>query len=213
MFTGIVQDTGKVISRTVKGDSLRFCVEPASKNYLKDIKAGDSISINGACMTVVSKKQNKFEFTTIKESLSKTNLSSLKLRDLVNLEKAMTFNSKLDGHIVQGHVDTTGKVKKINTLKDSWEYFIEFPRKFSCYVIYVGSISVNGVSLTVAQIVSDNSNKTLIKVAIIPHTFEVTNFKKLKVNDMVNIEFDMLGKYVNRIFENKKKKKNKKTGS
>jgi len=208
MFTGIVQDTGKVISRTVKGDSLRFCIEPDSKNYLKDVSAGESISINGACMTVVSKTQNKFEFTTIKESLSKTNLSSLKLKDLVNLEKAMTFNSKLDGHIVQGHVDTTGKIKKIVTLKDSWEYFIEFPRKFSCYVIYVGSISVNGVSLTVAQIVSDNSKKTLIKVAIIPHTFEVTNFKKLKVNDAVNIEFDMLGKYVNRIFE-----KNKKTGS
>ncbi len=152
--------------------------------------------------------QNKFEFTTIKESLSKTNLSSLKLKDLVNLEKAMTLNSRLDGHIVQGHVDTTGKIKKIVTLKDSWEYYIEFPVKFSCYVIYVGSISVNGVSLTVAQIVSDNSKKTLIKVAIIPHTFEVTNFKDLKVNDTVNIEFDMLGKYVNRIFE-KKKKKNK----
>lgn len=208
MFTGIVQDTGKVISRTIKGDSIRFCVEPVSKNYLKDISAGDSISINGACMTVVNKSQNKFEFTTIKESLSKTNLSSLKLKDLVNLEKAMTLNSRLDGHIVQGHVDTTGKIKKIVTLKDSWEYFIEFPVKFSCYVIYVGSISVNGVSLTVAQIVSDNSKKTLIKVAIIPHTFEVTNFKDLKVNDTVNIEFDMLGKYVNRIFE-KKKKKNK----
>jgi len=208
MFTGIVQDTGKVISRTIKGDSIRFCVEPGSKNYLKDVSAGDSISINGACMTVVSKSQNKFEFTTIKESLSKTNLSSLKLKDLVNLEKAMTLNSRLDGHIVQGHVDTTGKIKKIVTLKDSWEYFIEFPVKFSCYVIYVGSISVNGVSLTVAQIVSDNSKKTLIKVAIIPHTFEVTNFKELKVNDTVNIEFDMLGKYVNRIFE-KKKKKNK----
>lgn len=208
MFTGIVQDTGKVISRTVKGDSLRFCVEPVSKNYLKDVSAGDSISINGACMTVVSKSQNKFEFTTIKESLGKTNLSSLKLKDLINLEKAMTLNSRLDGHIVQGHVDTTGKIKKIVTLKDSWEYFIEFPVKFSCYVIYVGSISVNGVSLTVAQIVSDNSKNTLIKVAIIPHTFEVTNFKKLKVNDSVNIEFDMLGKYVNRIFE-KKKKKNK----
>ncbi len=208
MFTGIVQDTGKVISKISKGDSLKFFVEPSKKNYLKDIKQGDSISINGACMTVVSKNQNKFEFTTIKESLGKTNLSSLKLKDLVNLEKAMTLNSRLDGHIVQGHVDTTGIIKKIVTLKDSWEYFIEFPVKFSCYVIYVGSISVNGVSLTVAQIVSDNSKKTLIKVAIIPHTFEVTNFKDLKVNDAVNIEFDMLGKYVNRIFK-KKKKKNK----
>jgi riboflavin synthase len=204
MFTGIIQDTGKVTGKIIQGDSLRFIVEPSEKNFLKDIQKGESISINGACMTVVEKSKNKFEFTTVKESLSKTNLSLLKLEDLVNLEKAMTLNSKLDGHIVQGHVDTTGVIKKINTLKDSWEYFIDFSGEFGQNVIYVGSISVNGVSLTVAQIVKESKKSVLIKVAIIPHTFDVTNFRVLKVNDAVNIEFDMLGKYVKRIFEGKK---------
>lgn len=204
MFTGIVQDTGKVTARTLKGDSIIFKVSPSAKNFLKDISEGESISINGACMTVTWKSKDQFEFTTVNESLSKTNLSLLKLDDLVNLEKAMTLNSRLDGHIVQGHVDSTGIVKKINTLKDSWEYFIEFSGKFRQNVIYVGSISVNGVSLTIAQIVKDSNKKVQIKVAIIPHTFEVTNFRKLKVNDAVNIEFDMLGKYVKRLVEIKK---------
>ncbi|HMS34848.1 MAG TPA: riboflavin synthase [Ignavibacteria bacterium] len=203
MFTGIVQDTGKVTGRIIKGDSLKFQVEPSDKTFLKDIKAGESISINGACMTVERKSQGKFEFTTVNESLSKTNLSVLKLKDLVNLEKAMTLNSRLDGHIVQGHVDTTGEIKKINTLKDSREYFIEFSGEFRQNVIYVGSISVNGVSLTIAQIINESRKSVLIKVAIIPHTFEVTNFKNMKVNDPVNIEFDMLGKYVKRIFDKK----------
>ena len=201
MFTGIVQDTGKVISKITKGDSLRFCVEPSVKNYLKDIKQGDSISINGACMTVTKKMPGKFEFTTVKESLSKTNLSLLKINDLVNLEKAMTLNAKLDGHIVQGHVDSTGKITKIIKLKDSWEFFIEFSSKFRQNVIYVGSIAVNGVSLTVAQIIKDKGKNVLIKVAIIPHTFDVTNFGTMKKNDVVNIEFDMLGKYVKRLIE------------
>lgn len=204
MFTGIVQDTGKVTGRIIKGDSLKFQVEPSDKTFLKDIKAGESISINGACMTVERKRQGKFDFTTVNESLSKTNLSTLKLKDLVNLEKAMTLSSRLDGHIVQGHVDTTGTIKKIITLKDSWEYFIEFSGEFRQNVIYVGSISVNGVSLTIAQIVKESRRDVLIKVAIIPHTFEVTNFKNMKVNDPVNIEFDMLGKYVKRILDYKK---------
>lgn len=203
MFTGIVQDTGKVTGKSIRGDSLRFIVEPSERSFLKDIQKGESISINGACMTVVEKSMNKFEFTTVKESLSKTNLSTLKLKDLVNLEKAMTLNSRLDGHIVQGHVDTTGIIKKINTLKDSWEYFIEFSGEFGQNVIYVGSISVNGVSLTVAQIVKESKKSVLIKVAIIPHTFDVTNFRLLKVNDEVNIEFDMLGKYVKRLIDRK----------
>ncbi len=203
MFTGIVQDTGKVTSKTIKGDSIIFTVAPSAKDFLKDVSEGESISINGACMTVTGKSKDKFEFTTVNESLSKTNLSLLKLKDLVNLEKAMTLNSRLDGHIVQGHVDSTGIIRKINTLKDSWEYFIEFSGKFRQNVIYVGSISVNGVSLTIAQIVRESSKKVLIKVAIIPHTFEVTNFRNLKVNDVVNIEFDMLGKYVRRLMEKK----------
>lgn len=201
MFTGIIQDMSKVISKKSHGDSLKFSVKPVSKTFLKNVKTGDSISINGACMTVESRSAGSFEFTTVMESLSKTNLSMLKINDLVNLEKAMTLASKLDGHIVQGHVDTTGTVKKIVTNEDSWEFYIEFDSKFRENIISIGSIAVNGVSLTIAEIVKEDTKKIQIKVAIIPHTFEVTNFKTLREKDIVNLEFDMLGKYVNRIFK------------
>jgi len=201
MFTGIVTDMGKIVANKPKGDSIKFLVEPTIRQYLNDIKTGDSMSINGACMTIESKRVNKFEFTTIKESLSKTNLGDLKIGSYVNLEKPMKLNSKLDGHIVQGHVDATGIVKKINKLEDSWEYFIEFSSKFRDNIIYVGSISINGISLTVAEIVKENKKSVLVKVAIIPHTYEVTNFKYFKINDRVNIEFDIMGKYVMRKLE------------
>jgi len=210
MFTGIVTDMGKIAANKPKGDSIKFLVEPTIRQYLNDIKTGDSMSINGACMTVEAKKGNKFEFTTINESLSKTNLGDLKTGSYVNLEKPMKQNSKIDGHIVQGHVDTTGVVKKINRLKDSWEYFIEFSSRFRDNIIYVGSISINGVSLTVAEIVKENKKSVLVKVAIIPHTYDVTNFKYFKINDRVNIEFDMMGKYVMRKLEGLKPKKFKK---
>jgi riboflavin synthase len=200
MFTGIIQDLGKVIGKIAKGDSIKLTVEPLSKTFLMGIKTGDSISINGACMTVEKKAAKNFEFTTIMESLRKTNLSLLKLNDLANIEKAMTLSSRLDGHIVQGHVDTTGIIKTIFLKNDIREYFIEFDSKFRDNIIYVGSIAINGVSLTIAGIVRENSKSVLIKVSIIPHTFNVTNFKQLKEKDKVNIEFDMLGKYVNRIF-------------
>ncbi|MBS1551840.1 MAG: riboflavin synthase [Bacteroidetes bacterium] len=201
MFTGIVQDLGKIISRKVKGDSIKFTVSPTINGYLKDVKAGESISVNGACMTAETVHKNRFEFTTINESLSKTNLSLLSENDFINLEKAMKMDSKLDGHIVQGHVDTTGIVKKIIKLKDSYEFFIEFTSRFRNNIIYVGSIAVNGVSLTIADIVKETKRSILIKVAIIPHTMEVTNFRYLKAGDKVNIEFDLMGKYVQRILK------------
>lgn len=201
MFTGIIQDTGKVDSRIKNGDSVRFTVKPVSNNFLNDVKIGDSISINGACMTIEKKSKDTFKFTTVKESLNKTNLSQLKINDFINLEKAMTLNSKIDGHIVQGHIDATGIVKKINSMKDSYEFFIEFPAKFRDNIIYVGSISINGVSLTIAEILVDKSKSVLIKIAIIPHTYKVTNFHLLKEKDIVNIEFDMMGKYVKRILK------------
>lgn len=207
MFTGIITDMGKIIANKRKGDSIKFLVEPTIRQYLNDIKTGDSMAINGACMTVEGKRVNKFEFTTIKESLSKTNLGDLKIGSYVNLEKPMKFNSKLDGHIVQGHVDATGIIKKINKLEDSWEYFIEFSSKFRDNIIYVGSISINGVSLTVAEIVKENKKAVTVKVAIIPHTYDVTNFKFFKVDTKVNIEFDMMGKYVMRKLEGLKTRK------
>ena len=117
MFTGIVTDTGKIISMKQKGDSIAFAVQPTKRGYLKDTKTGDSMSIDGACMTIEKTTGNKFQFTTIKESLSKTNLGYLSVNSFVNLEKPMKMNSTLDGHIVQGHVDTTGTVEKINRLR------------------------------------------------------------------------------------------------
>lgn len=199
MFTGIVTDTGKVKKITPKGDSLRFYIEPSKKGYLKDRKKGDSIAINGACMTITDKKVNGFEFTTVNESLSKTNLGDLKAGSYVNLEKPMKMHESIDGHIVQGHVDATGTVYKINKLKDSWEFFFEFPAKFRKNIIYVGSISVNGISLTIAKLAKETKKSVVIKIAIIPHTYSATNFQYLKKGDRVNLEFDMLGKFVMRI--------------
>lgn len=204
MFTGIIQDLGKVIKMTPLETSIEFTIQPLSSKFLRDVKTGDSISVNGACMTVEKKVNGNFEFTAIHESLRKTNLSSLKTRDLINLEKAMTLNSKLDGHIVQGHVDTTGTVKKIISKKNCREFLIQFHPKYKSNVITVGSIAINGVSLTIAEIVKETSAGVLIRVAIIPHTFDVTNFSKLKEKDKVNIEFDMLGKYAQRIVSKKK---------
>ena len=199
MFTGIVTDTGKVIRTTPKGDSIRFLIAPSKKTYLKDRRKGDSIAINGACMTIERINNNRFEFTTVNESLSKTNLKDLETGSYVNLEKPMKLSESLDGHIVQGHVDATGTVYKINKLKDSWEFFFKFPIQFKKNIIYVGSISINGISLTIAQIVKETKKSVIIKVAIIPHTFSATNFKYLKPGDRINLEFDMLGKFVMRI--------------
>ena len=201
MFTGIVTDMGKVISIAHFGDSNKFSVESVQKNYLNENVTGQSMAINGACMTIEKIKNNRFSFTTIKESLSKTNLGDLKKGSYVNLEKPIAMNATLDGHIVQGHVDTTGIVTRINKLLDSWEYFIKFPSIFRDNIIYVGSIAVNGVSLTIADIVNESRKEITIKVSIIPHTYKVTNFQFLKPKDKVNLEYDMLGKYVKRVLK------------
>jgi riboflavin synthase len=201
MFTGIIQSTGKIVSKETQGESIRFKVQPGSPTFLKDVNTGDSISINGACMTVENHSEGFFNFTTIHESLTKTNLGLLEEGSFVNLEKAMTMQSKLDGHIVQGHVDTTGIVTKVVLNDDIKEYFIKFSSDFRNNVIYVGSISINGVSLTVAEIAEENNLQVTVKAAIIPHTYEVTTFKHLKEGDKVNIEFDMIGKYVERIIK------------
>lgn len=205
MFTGIITDTGKIIRIRKKGDSVQFTVQPTIRGYLRDRQQGDSMAINGACMTITAKTNTAFEFTTVKESLSKTNLGDLKIGSYVNLEKPMKLNDRLDGHIVQGHVDTTGIVHDIKKLKDSWEYFFGIETKYYKNIIYVGSITINGISLTVADI-KKQKKFLIIKIAIIPHTYRVTNFRYLKVGDKVNLEFDMLGKFVMRILENISKK-------
>lgn len=206
MFTGIVETTGKVLSKTKEGTGIRLSVKPNTSGYLKSMKVGDSMAINGACMTITSKNSASFTFDTMAESLKKTNLGLLKSGSLVNLERAMSAGARFDGHFVQGHVDTTGLITKINKLDGSWEIFIEFPKKLADSVIYVGSISVDGISLTVAEIAKDKGTKAVIKVAIIPHTLKVTKLGQAKPGDVVNIEFDMIGKYIKRIIETNKLK-------
>lgn len=198
MFTGIIQDTGRILSAENKGDSKKFSVY-VPENFLQDVKIGDSVSVNGACMTVESYSKDSFEFTVIAESLSKTNLGRLQTSSYINLEKSMTMNSKLDGHIVSGHIDTIGLVDKVIENEDSWEFFVKFSNKFSDNVIYKGSISINGVSLTIAEIVKEGHKNITVRISIIPHTFNHTNFKFLREGDIINIEFDLLGKYVKRI--------------
>jgi len=206
MFTGIVETTGKVISRTKEGSGIRLSVLPNASGYLKSMKVGDSMAINGACMTLTSKNAKSFTFDTMAESLKKTNLGLLRSGSLVNLERAMSAGSRFDGHFVQGHVDTTGTITKINKLEGSWEVFIEFPKSLADSIIYVGSISIDGISLTVAEILKNKKANAQIKVAIIPHTLEVTTLGSAKPGDVVNIEFDMIGKYIKRILENNKLK-------
>lgn len=204
MFTGIIETTGSIYSIKDSGANKEISITPGATSFLDDVKTGDSIAVNGACMTIEEKIENRFKFTAINETLSKTNFGYFNQGDLVNLEKAMKPEMRVDGHFVQGHVDTTGTVIKINDLGNTWEFFIEFPSKFRENVIYVGSIAIDGISLTIAEIVEDKSESSIIKVAIIPHTFEVTNMKHLSTGSIVNIEFDMLGKYVKRIIQNSK---------
>lgn len=203
MFTGIVQDTGKIISMKKRGSNISFIAETSRPDFLNSSAVGSSISINGACMTIETIAGKKFRFTTVKESLSKTNLGILKKDSIVNLELPATFSSAIDGHIVQGHVDTTGIVKKISKLSGSHEFFISLSGKHRELIIALGSIAINGVSLTIASIDNEDLRAITVKVAIIPHTYRVTNFRKLCKNDLVNIEFDILGKYVQRILNSR----------
>ena len=202
MFTGIIQNIGEIISETPNGDSIIFGISSIESDFTNGLRSGDSIAVNGVCLTVTDIQSNIFKFTSVKETLLKTNLGELTKGNFVNLEKAMSVDSKLDGHLVQGHVDTTGKLLDIIKNIDSHEFLIEFDSKFGDYIIKIGSISINGVSLTIADIVEENENKIIIKIAIIPFTFQKTTFQYLKINNSVNIEFDMMGKYIKRIFEN-----------
>ncbi|MFZ1321355.1 MAG: riboflavin synthase [Ignavibacteria bacterium] len=202
MFTGIIQNIGEVVSDTTTGDSIIFEISSVESDFTNCLKSGDSIAVNGVCLTVTDIAENTIKFTAVKETLIKTNLGELRKGSHVNLEKAMSVDSKLDGHLVQGHIDTTGKVVEIIKNIDSHEFLIEFDSKFRDYIIKIGSICINGVSLTIADIMEENENKIIIKIAIIPFTYIKTIFQYLEINNSVNIEFDMMGKYIKRIFEN-----------
>ncbi len=192
MFTGIITEVG-VIDNIKKSDGGAVLKIRASQSA-KELKIDDSVSINGACQTVVKKTNDSFEVVAVEETLKKTTLGSLTKGEKTNLELAMRLNDRLGGHLVLGHVDCVGKITKIKKLSSSWLVSVKVPSSFSKYIIPVGSIAIDGVSLTVAE-----QQKDSVVVSIIPHTFENTIFKNKSVNDSVNLEFDLIGKYVERL--------------
>ena len=193
MFTGIIEQLGTIENVQTSGSNVTLTVKAA---LAEELKIDQSLSHSGVCLTVETIEGNKYTVTAIEETLKKTSLSKWKIGTVVNLERCLRFDGRLDGHIVQGHVDTVGKCINAITKDGSWEYVISFDEKFASLIIEKGSISLNGISLTIFNIT--NSSFT---VAVIPYTYEHTNMHTLAVNDEVNIEFDMIGKYVNRLNE------------
>ena len=192
MFTGIIEETGIIKEFLKLSNGAEIEVE--CKTVLENTKLGDSICINGVCETVTGILSNSFKAKISDETLKVTTFDKIKKGDVVNLERALTLNSRLGGHIVSGHVDCVGKLVSIEKLTEFYNLEFEIPENMSKYVVYKGSITVNGISLTVANI-----NKNLFQVAIIPHTFENTMLKCLKIGENVNIETDILGKYIEKM--------------
>ena len=193
MFTGIVEEIGKIVAVEKSEGNVNLKI---SAEMTPELKIDQSVSHNGVCLTVVSIEDNTYTVTAVQETLNKTSIGNLKTGDAVNLERGMKLGARLDGHIVQGHVDQTATCKEAKETEGSWHYTFEYDPKIGNLTIEKGSITVNGVSLTVV-----NSKATEFSVAIIPYTYEHTNFKDLQKGDTVNLEFDVIGKYVKRITE------------
>ncbi|WP_422106572.1 riboflavin synthase [Winogradskyella sp.] len=193
MFTGIIEDLGTVQKLAKENGNLHLTL---STSITHELKVDQSVAHNGVCLTVVLIDNNNYVVTAIQETLDKTNLSALKEGDTVNIERAMKLGDRLDGHIVQGHVDQTAECIAIKEEDGSWLFTFEYDTGFNNITIEKGSITVNGVSLTVV-----NSKINQFSVAIIPYTYQHTTFNALKVGDKVNLEFDVIGKYVKRLNE------------
>ncbi len=194
MFSGIVEEAAPVVNLEKEGGNLHITMECA---FADQLSIDQSVSHNGVCLTVVEANQEKrnFTVTAIKETLEKSNLGSLKIGDKVNLERSMKADSFLDGHIVQGHVDQTAKCTEVREAEGSWYFRFEYdPTQEDYITVEKGSISINGVSMTVV-----NSQETSFEVAVIPYTYNITNFHQIKPGTFVNLEFDVIGKYVAKI--------------
>jgi riboflavin synthase len=191
MFTGIIETLAKVGKIEKENSNVHFTFSSA---VTRELKIDQSVAHNGVCLTVVDVNGNNHTVTAIDETLKKTNLSFLKVGDHVNIERCMPANGRFDGHIVQGHVDTTAICKSVSDLKGSREFVFEHEKNKNFITVEKGSITINGVSLTVVD-----SGDTYFSVHIIPYTFEHTNFKEIKPGSMVNLEFDIVGKYVARL--------------
>jgi len=191
MFTGIIESVGIVKDLKTDLNNLHLTIECSFAN---ELKIDQSIAHNGVCLTVININGNQYTVTAIDETLVKTNLSALKEKGFVNLERAMRLGDRLDGHIVQGHVDQTAVCKHIENELGSWKFTFQYDSSLNNITIEKGSITVNGVSLTVID-----SKKDQFSVAIIPYTYEHTNFKRFEIGTKVNLEFDVIGKYVARL--------------
>lgn len=191
MFTGIVENKARLIAYDDRGSNRTFCFE---SEIAPELKIDQSLSHNGVCLTVVHIDGLQYYVTAIDETLKKTNLGLLQKDDWVNLERCMPANGRFDGHIVQGHVDQTGVCTNLIDENGSWQFNFEYSAEYQNITVEKGSICINGVSLTCF-----NSGSNTFSVAIIPYTFEHTNFKNLKVGDFVNLEFDIVGKYIKKL--------------
>ncbi|MBQ9246247.1 riboflavin synthase [bacterium] len=196
MFTGLIEEQGKITGINTSSNGMELTIE--CSKILSDIKKGASICVNGACQTVTEYGKNFIKVQASNETLSVTNYNTLKINDFVNLERALTLNKRIDGHIVSGHIDCCATFIKCEDDGFSKRYFFKLPIECSKYVIYKGSIAVNGVSLTVASI-SDN----IFSVELIPVTLKEVNLKSLKKGDFVNIETDLFAKYIEKILNSK----------
>lgn len=193
MFTGIIEQLG-VIKSIEK--SATNTVVIISSEITKELKVDQSIAHNGVCLTIEAIHENNYQVTAVAETLAKTNAGNWRINDVINLERAMQFNSRMDGHLVQGHVDTVATCLEVKDMNGSWMYRFQFPESFAPLMIEKGSVSINGTSLTAYDVTTNQ-----FSVAIIPYTYNHTNINSIKVGDSVNIEFDMIGKYVARFVQ------------
>lgn len=193
MFTGIIETLGKIEKLEKDGDNLHITI---SSEITSELKIDQSIAHNGVCLTIVALEGDKYTVTAIEETLIKTSLGDLKVGDVVNLERAMVLGARLDGHIVQGHVDQTARCISVEQKDGSWVFGFEYDSSLNNITIEKGSITVDGVSLTVVD-----SKKDAFSVAIIPYTYQHTIFKTYKPGTIVNLEFDVIGKYVARLIQ------------
>ena len=191
MFTGIIESLGKITNIQLDRENIDFTIK---SDISKELKIDQSVSHNGVCLTVVEANKESHVVTAVKETLDKSALKSLSLNSFVNLERAMKLGERLDGHMVQGHVDGVAKCIDVSSNDGSWVYSFEFDISKETLLIEKGSICINGVSLTVFDL-----NKNTFKVTIIPYTYENTSFKNLEAGNIVNIEYDMIGKYLARL--------------
>lgn len=193
MFSGIVEEAAKVVKLDKEQENLHITMECS---FVNELKIDQSVSHNGVCLTVVKKTGNTYTVTAVRETLEKSNLGLLSIGDKVNLERSLRIDSLLDGHLVQGHIDQTAVCTEVKEAEGSWYFTFEYDKAKGNITVEKGSISVNGVSLTVV-----NSRDNSFQVAIIPYTYDVTNFHEIKAGTVVNLEFDVIGKYIAKLVQ------------